>query len=330
MILVTGANGYVGGHLLQSLCSKGSIVRALVRRGCSSDERAFLAELGAEVVEADIEERGALMRALEGVRTVVHLLGSIERPRAIGYGGMHTQKTSLLIEAFKATLCASKNRASCTQSAEGGRIIYLSAVGASPSAGNLYQKTKWGAEQQIEHSGLDYIIIRSSLIFGRETGQRDSKLIRKLARLALSGKAMPLIGSGNNRMQPIYIADLVTCMEKAIDFPGGCREIWEVGGPDILSLREIIGILLKAFGLDRRVVEVPYSLAFVLGAAARLLRREEKINFEQVKMSKHDNICSYNRAGDILGGRMTSFRNGIEKTVKRFGIEAMSGGVNSC
>lgn len=329
MILVTGANSYVGGHLIQRLCSKGRIVRALVRRGCSSDEKAFLAELGAEVVEADIEERGALMRALEGVKTVVHLLGSIERPRAIGYRGMHTRKTSLLLKAFKATLCASNYKASSVQSADSGRIVYLSAVGASPSAGNLYQKTKWDAEQQIKHSGLDYIIIRSSLIFGRETGQRDSKLVRKLTKLALSSKAMPLIGSGNNRMQPIYIADLVACMEKAIDFPEGCREIWEVGGPDVLSLREISDVLLKAFGLERRIITVPYSLAFVLGAVARLLRREEKINFEQVKMSKHDNICSYNRAADLLSSRMTSFENGIGKTVKRFGVEAMSGRVKS-
>ncbi|MCX6354268.1 MAG: NAD(P)H-binding protein [Candidatus Aureabacteria bacterium] len=321
MILVTGANGYVGVHLIERLCAEGEVVRALVRRGCSGDEKAYLGRLGATIVEADFEEREALAQALEGVRTVVHLLGSIERPRHGGYEEMHARKTKLLVTAYRRVWDASP-------ASKNGRIVYLSALGASPEAKNLYSKTKGEAEEEIAHSGFEWVIVRSSLIFGRETGQRDSKLVRKLARMAVSRRVIPLVRGGQNRVQPIYVGDCVSCICEAIRAPGDVHEVWEVGGPEPLSLREIATTLLRVSGISRGIIGIPYPLAYCLGAAAKVLHREGLINLEQVRLTRHDSLCSCNKATGIVQGRLVSFEEGMRRTAVRFGSAAFSGGVS--
>lgn len=324
MILITGSNGYVGTHLVERLCGEGMAVRALVRRGCSADEQALLKKMGAEVCEADLEDDAVILRAMEGVHTVVHLLGSIERPERGGYRGMHTLKTSLLLKAFKAALSGAEKRAAAATS----RIIYLSAIGAAKDAGNQYARTKWEAEDEIGRSGLDYVIVRSSLIFGRETGTRDSKIVRKLMRVSAERKAVPLVRAGRNRLQPIYVGDLVSCIAHAIAVPAGCHDIWEVGGPDVLTLREITERLIKMRGLRRRIAGIPYPVAFIAGLVARLLRREGTLNLEQIRMSRCDTICTRNKAESLLGDRLTGFDAGMAKTIARFGLVGMPEGKN--
>jgi len=322
MILVTGANGYVGAHLVARLREEGAAVRALVRRGCSGAEAECLRKTGAELVEADLEEAGPLAAALDRAETVVHLLGSIERPRRGGYRGMHTAKTALLARAFRAEVDARRRRGGSGR----GRVVYLSALGASPNAANLYARTKGEAEEELRRSGLDWVSVRSSLIFGRETGRRDSKIVRKLARLAASGRAVPLVGGGRNRIQPIYIADLVFCLRAAILADGPLREIWEAGGPAQLMLRDVALTLMRLFGNPNRIAAVPFPVAYLLALCARAVRAEKTLNLEQVRMSRRDAVCAANRAPAACGGRLVSFEEGMARTISRFGREALLGG----
>lgn len=316
MILVTGSNGYVGVHLVASLRGDGVPVRALVRRGCPPGEKDLLLGMGAEVVEADIEEPGPLGQALRGADTVVHLLGSIERPRRGGYRGMHAAKTALLVRAFREGSGPSAR----------GRVVYLSALGASAGAGNQYSRSKGEAEDEIRRSGLEYVIVRSSLIFGRETGSRDSKIVKKLAGLAASGRAVPLVGGGRNQIQPIYIADLVSCIRAAIGAKGPRREIADAGGPEVLMLREVAEKIMRLFGNAKGIMAIPYPAAYALACVARLLRAEGKLNLEQVRMSRRDAVCGVNTAAAACGGRLTSFDEGMKKTAARFGAEALTEG----
>lgn len=321
MILITGANGYVGAHLVARLRGEGAPLRALVRRGCRDEEKGLLRGTGAEVIEADVEESGPLAAALEGVDTVVHLLGSIERPRRGGYRGMHTAKTALLMRAFRAEVDARQERGGAAR----GRVVYLSALGASPEATDLYARTKGEAEEEIRRAGLEWVSVRSSLIFGRETGGRDSKIVRKLALLAASRRPVPLVGGGRNRIQPIYIADLVSCIRAAIFAGGPPREAWEVGGPEPLMLREVALKLMRLLDNARGIIAIPYPVAYALALCARALRVEGTLNLEQVRMSRRDAVCASNRAPEACGGRLISFDEGMEKTVSRLGRGSLTG-----
>jgi len=319
MILITGANGYVGTHLTQRLCAEGEYVRALVRRGCGEDEKRLLSCLGAGVTEADIEESEEIARALRDADAVVHLLGSIERPGRGGYEEMHVRKTRLLIDAYV--------RARAWRSPEGrGRIVYLSAIGASPHARNLYSATKGGAEEEIIKSGFDYLILRSSLIFGRETGSRDSKLIKKLAGLADSRGVIPLVGGGRNSLQPIYIGDCVSVIRAAVKARGSVHDIWEIGGPEIVTLRDIAGLLLRLRSAGRRIVDIPYPVAYFFAMAAKAAGREKLINLEQVRLTRLDSVCSRNMAAEIIGDGLTRLENGLRKSFDRFEAPTAPGG----
>lgn len=324
MILVTGANGYIGIHLVERLCRAGRMVRALVRRGCPEEESTRLAAMGASVYECDPHEDGELRRALEGVTTVVHLIGSIERPR-VGYRRMHADNTRLLLRSFQAAAAATRlpGRSRCQNGYP--RIIYLSSIGAAADAGNLYSRTKWEAEEEVRRSGIPFIIIRSSLVIGRETGNRDSKIVRKLARMAAVKRVLPLVLGGRNRVQPIFIGDLVTCICAAIDTPDAGGEIWEAGGPQVLALRDFAGIILRSMDLRRRILPVPYFVAALLGWFARAAGLEGNINLEQIRMSRFDNICAKNDASRICGGRLVSPEDALRMEISRFGAESLLG-----
>ncbi|MCX6357972.1 MAG: NAD-dependent epimerase/dehydratase family protein [Candidatus Aureabacteria bacterium] len=328
LVLVTGANGYVGVHLVERLCAGGMPVRALVRSGCDGNERASLAAMGAEVIEADIEMTAELTRALEGVETVVHLIGSIERPRRGGYEGMHVEKTKRLMNAFKTALPASRKTSPGSSPRRPGRVIYLSTVGAGEAAGNRYGRTKWEAEEVITRSGCEYVIVRSSLIFGRETGSRDSKLVRKLAHLAATRSALPLIGGGRNRLQPVYIGDLISCVCAAIALPSPAASVWEIGGPFPMSLRDIARSLTALLGMQRRIVSIPYPVGYLLGLLARVARAEGTINLEQVRLSRRDNLCARNMAAELTGAPLVGFEEGMRRTTARFGVAAIAGGTD--
>ena len=312
MIVVTGANGYVGGHLVARLLAGGESVRAVVRKGCRESEKEFLGRLGAEVAETDFEDPAGFERALDGATAIVHLVGSIERARRGGYHDLHTGKTRRLLEAARG-------------SGAGARIVYLSAIGAASDAGNEYHRTKWEAEEEIRCSGREYRIVRSSLIAGREVGSRESKIVRRLAGMALDRRSVPVIGGGRNLLQPIYISDLVACLERAALGGGPHGDTWEVGGPEVLTMRRITEIIVRSLGLERKIVSVPYPLAFALAVAARAIGMDRVINLDQVKMTRHDNVCRRNAAVEILNGRLVPFEEGMKRTVARFGAEGVAG-----
>jgi NADH dehydrogenase len=172
---------------------------------------------------------------------------------------------------------------------------------------------------------LPYVIVRASLVYGREVGKRDSKLVRKFARLAVAHRAIPVVGGGESRVQPVYIADLVDCLQAALFAGERGGEIWEVGGPEVMTFREFAQRLSAAVGGDGAVKNVPYPVAFAAGLAARVLKKESKVNLEQVKMTRFDNVCKDNTAVRIIGDRLKRFEDGMARTVARFGAPAVAG-----
>jgi NADH dehydrogenase len=239
MILVTGGTGFVGGHVVHALREAGRPVRCLVR---NRRKAARLEALGCELVEGDITDASSLRRAVEDVDVVVHLVairqGKSEQFQRIMVGG-----TRDLLKLAK----------------DGGakRFVHMSALGTSQETKDLvpYFGAKWQMEQDVQGSGFPYVIFRPSFVFGRDGGILPT--FRKLAKLA---PVTPIIGSGTQRIQPIWVDDVAAYFDKAIDLEAATNNTFELGGPDIVTWNEFWERLKSTLRMRRPSVHVPVGL----------------------------------------------------------------------
>lgn len=256
-VLVTGANGFIGTHVIRHLLDTHHTVRGLIRRGGDDANARLLREWGADLVEGDFGDAADAARACEAIEGVVHLIGSIRRPRTGSFEEMHRAKTAGLVSAARASGVR--------------RIVYISAPGASARAKSDYLRTKFEAEELIRSSGLEWVVLRASLVVGRRVGERDSKLVRRLFALARTKRRMPVLGSGANRLQPIHVHNLAEIIAQALTSETARDQVVGVGGPDVLTMNELIAGILEAAGCPEKPVRhIPMPLVHVL---ARVLPR---------------------------------------------------------
>ncbi|MBN1478526.1 NAD(P)H-binding protein, partial [Candidatus Sumerlaeota bacterium] len=169
-VLVTGGNGFIGTHAIRHLIDQGHTVRSLVWPSDDDANSRLQREWGVEVVMGDFEDEADARRVLDGMEGVVHLIGSIRKPEVGTFEQMHRAKT--------------EGMAAMAKSLGVRRIVYISAPGAGARAKSAYLRTKFQAEEAIRASGLEWVVLRCSLVVGRRVGDRDSKLMRRLFDMA--------------------------------------------------------------------------------------------------------------------------------------------------
>jgi len=238
-ILVTGGTGFVGPRVIHALRAHGRDVRALVRR---TERGAQLAGLGAELVAGDVTDPASLAAAVDGCTHVVHLVAII-RGRPQDFERVMTQGTRDLLTAAKA--------------AGVQRFVLMSALGTTETTRMLvpYFAAKWSMEQDVVASGLEHTIFRPSFVFGH--GGALPTFVRQVR----YSPVVTVIGSGKQRIQPIWVDDVAEYFARSVDAPGAANRIFEVGGPDVVTWDELYATIAKVLGKRRRLVHVPSSLA---------------------------------------------------------------------
>ncbi len=270
-VFVTGGTGFVGRTLIQALRAEGHVVRCLVRRGSEHDLRGFEA---IERVEGDVLARASLDEAMSGCDAVVHLVGIIrEHPaRGITFERLHVDATLNVLAA--ATTVGVR------------RLLHMSALGARPDARARYHRTKWRAEEAVRSSGLDWTIFRPSIIYGPHDG-----FVTTLARVVRRLPVVPVIGTGNTRLQPVPAQTVAEGFARALDQAASLGQTYEVGGPEPHTLNEIIDLLGEILKRRKvRKVHVPFPLVRRLALVLQGLPFFP-VTTDQLLMLEEDNVC---------------------------------------
>ena len=270
MILVTGGTGFVGGHVVASLRRAGKRVRCLVRDVRSAERLA-----GCELVEGDMTHPATLRGAVDGADAVVHLV-AIRQGKDEAFERIMSQGTRDLVAAAE----------------EAGirRFVHMSALGLDERTKDLvpYYHAKWEMEEALWGSSLPFVIFRPSFVFGTDGGLLPT--FRRLAKLA---PITPIVGSGAQRIQPIWADDVASYFARALedDVPTGTT--FELGGPDIVSWDELWTRLKDALGVRRPSVHVPMSLMRVNALVTERLPGDIPLTRDLLKMMEAgDNVVS--------------------------------------
>ena len=274
MILVTGSTGFVGPHVVHALRERDKPVRALVRTP-SGRSATTLAAWGAELVQGDMTDRDSLRRAVDGAEVVVHLVAIRQGPEE-QFRQIMEQGTRELVAA--------------AQEAGVRRFVLMSALGTSEETKDLvpYYHAKWEQEQTLRTSGLEHVIFRQSFVFARDGGILPT--FRKLAKLT---PVTPIIGSGQQRIQPIWIDDVGAYFAQSVDLPEAANRIFELGGPDIVSWNEFWQRLKSVLGQRRPSIHVPTRVMRVNALLTERLPGNVPLTRDLLKMLEHgDNVVS--------------------------------------
>jgi len=281
VILVTGASGFVGGHVVHALRAAGKDVHALVReRGKGGRLEAW----GATLAEGDMTDQASLRAAVSGCDTVVHLVAIRQ--------GREEQFRRVMVEGTRDLLAAAGD-------AGVRRFLHMSALGTSESTKDLvpYYRAKWDTEQLVEESGIPHVIFRPSFVFAGDGGILPTFV--KLARLM---PVTPIIGSGRPRIQPIWADDVAEYFSRAVELEAATGRTFELGGPDAVTWNEFWERLKRIRRMRRPSVHVPVGLMRLNALVAERLPGDIPLTNDLLTMLEHgDNVVTDRSAVETFG-----------------------------
>lgn len=239
-VLVTGGTGFVGPAVANAIADAGHAVRVLERKTGASRDAGIRYE---EAVQGDVTDPESLRRAVNGEEVVVHLVAIRQ--------GKPEQFERVMVDGTRNLIGAAKE-------AGARRFVLMSALGVTEQTKDLvpYYNAKWTMEQDVKASGLEHVIFRPSFVFGREGGILPTFL--KLAKLS---PFTAIMGSGEQRIQPIWIDDVGAYYARAIDSTEATNRTFELGGPDAVTWNELWQRIRALQGIRRRpTIHMPIGL----------------------------------------------------------------------
>jgi uncharacterized protein YbjT (DUF2867 family) len=279
VILVTGGTGFVGPSIVHRLRAEDRPVRCLVR---DPDRADTLAAWGCELAQGDVTDPNSIRRAVDGCEMIVHLVAIIQ--------GKPEQFERIMVQGTRNVLDAAK---------AGGirRFVLMSALGTSEETKDLspYFGAKWQMEQMVKSSGLEHVIFRPSFVFGKGGGAL--KTFQRVVRLS---PVIPVFGSGDQRVQPIWIDNVAEYYAAAIDRPDAANRTFELGGPEIVTYEELYDRIKRVLGKRRPKVHLPFGLMRVNAAILEALPGPSPLTRDQLKMLAVDNVVSNSDAQETF------------------------------
>ena len=273
-ILVIGGAGFVGRHIVARLVDRGLRVTVPARKRARARHLILLPTV--EVIESDVNRDDALDLLLRGHDAVINVVGILQGSRGTPYG---TEFARAHVELPKRIV------AGCTRLGI-RRYLHMSALGADSQGPSMYKRSKGDGEAIVRASSLDWTIFQPSVIFGPE-----DRFLNTFAALARFFPVIP-IGGADVRFQPVWIGDVADAFVNALEHRDTCRKAYELVGPRVYTLRELVQFAAAASGHSRPVVALPGRVALAQARLMELAPGEPLMSRDNLDSMKVDNVAS--------------------------------------
>ncbi len=269
-VAVIGATGFVGRHVVTRLAEAGHAVVAVSRAGRSRPDW----PAGVETRAADVESGRGLAAALRGVDIVVHLVAIPRESGGRTFENVNVRGVERVLEAARANGV--------------GRIVHLSALGVTGEPRFAYLSSKFRGEQLVRESGLDWVVFRPSLLFG--PGDGFFNLIKTTLTWWSPG-IVAIPGHGRETFQPLHVDDLARAVTAAVTDPDRTGSVYELGGPEQVSYRQIVDRVMSATGKRRLKLDVPVPLISALTAVTDRVLPVFPVSHDQIRSLGRPNVA---------------------------------------
>jgi uncharacterized protein YbjT (DUF2867 family) len=299
LITVFGGTGFIGRHAVRALAQAGYRIRVAVRY---PNEGFFLRPLGRvgqiELFKCNVRNAEQITAAVKGADAVVNLTGILYERGKQSFEAVHIDGAEAIAKAARAAGAAT--------------LVHVSAIGADPRAQSSYAASKGEGEERVRAAFADAIVLRPSIVFGPE-----DDFFNRFAALARVLPALPLIGGGHTRFQPVFVGDVAAAIVRVVVDPASRGKTYELGGPTVYTFKELMQIVLRETCRTRLLVPLPFSLATLQALFLQFLPKP-LLTPDQVTLLKSDNIVTAADTLATLGIVPTSVEAEIPAYLWRF------------
>ncbi|QSN61139.1 MULTISPECIES: complex I NDUFA9 subunit family protein [unclassified Caballeronia] len=272
-VAIIGGSGFIGSHLVNALVDLGKNVRIATRRRSNA---AHLTLLPVDVLETDVHDPIKLAAFVAEADAVINLVGVLQGRRGDPYGPEFARAHVELPRKIVAA-CAAKGVR---------RLIHMSAIGADSEGPSMYLRSKGDGEKQVRESGLDWTIFRSSVVFGPE-----DNLLNQFAFLERLFPVIPL-ACADAEFQPVFVGDVAKAIVNVLDLDAANRMVYELAGPAVYTLAELVRFAGATIGKRARIVKLPESLGRLQAMTLEMAPGEPLMSRDNLDSMKTPSIAS--------------------------------------
>jgi NADH dehydrogenase len=279
LVTVFGGSGFLGKHVIRALVAEGYRVRVPMRRPHTGMDLKVIGGVGqVQLMQANLRFEKSVARAVEGADAVINLVAVLYEEGQQSFEALHVRGAETV--------------AKVAATAGVTNVVHVSAIGADKDSESDYARTKGEGEDYMRHHVPTVDIMRPSILFGQE-----DEFFNRFAALSQLAPALPLIGGGHTKLQPVYVGDVAEAIVKKI-VKGSDGKTYELGGPRIYSFKELLVYMLEIIAKKRFLVPVPWFGANLMGFAGEMSGAlpfvAPFLTRDQVRNLKYDNVVADN------------------------------------
>lgn len=273
LVTVFGGSGFLGRHVVRALAKRDFRIRVAVRRPDLAGHLQPLGRVGQiHAVQANLRYPQSIEAAARDAHVVVNLVGILAETGRQRFDALHI---------------AGAEQIARTARALGQRLVHISAIGADENSASDYARSKAMGEKAVRAAVPTATIIRPSVLFGPE-----DEFFNRFAALARMMPVLPLVGGGSTRLQPVFVGDVASAIADAVEDKLRAGATYELGGPDVMTLREVMEFVLKTIQRHRLLAPLPFALAKIEALLLQFAPAPFTLTPDQVELLKHDNVVS--------------------------------------